>query len=289
MISHLQSVVLDVADFEAGANDYARLLGHAPRWIETNDGAGTRSAHFPLANTRLEVRASTSARTPLATGLAGLRLQCDDPERAVELLEARGISTKQSIAGEATGQDGETLRRWLSIGIDPKASRSIPVELVSDEILSGAAAAEGIARPGSRARGDESSVDPASAVRALDHVVVFSADADTTRDFYGEALGIRLALDRSFENRGVRLLFFRLGGTTIEIGSRLGADPQPDAPDRFGGLAWQVPDIDAIQSRLLADRFDVSEIRDGNKPGTRVCTVRDPVHEVPTLLIEPVS
>jgi hypothetical protein len=49
-----------------------------------------------------------------------------------------------------------------------------------------------------------------------------------------------------------------------------------------------VGDIDAIRSRLLGDRFDVSEIRDGNKPGTRVCTVRDPVHGVPTLLIEPV-
>jgi len=76
---------------------------------------------------------------------------------------------------------------------------------------------------------------------------------------------------------------------TIEVGGRLGLEPQPDAVDRFGGLAWQVSDIEAIQSRLQADRFDVSEIRDGNKPGTRVCTVRDPVHDVPTLLIEPVS
>jgi len=289
MISQLHSAVIDVADFEAGANDYARLLGHAPRWIETNDAAGTRSAHFPLANMRLEVRGATSARDPLTNGLSGLRLQCDDLDRAVERLEARGISAKQSVAEEATGRDGETLRQWRSIGIDTKSSRGLPVELVSDEVLSGAAAAEG--DPSNRAnfRGGGASVDPASAVRALDHVVVFSADADTTRDFYGDGLGIRLALDRSFENRGVRLLFFRVGGTTIEIGSRLGAEPKSDEQDRFGGLAWQVPDIDAIRSRLLADGFDVSEIRDGNKPGTRVCTARDPVHEVPTLLIEPVS
>ena len=76
-----------------------------------------------------------------------------------------------------------------------------------------------------------------------------------------------------------------------ELLTKLGVDVerQPDGTDRFGGLAWQVPDIDAIRSRLLADRFDVSEIRDGNKAGTRVCTVREPVHDVPTLLIEPVS
>jgi catechol 2,3-dioxygenase-like lactoylglutathione lyase family enzyme len=126
-------------------------------------------------------------------------------------------------------------------------------------------------------------------IQALDHVVVFSADVEATRDFYADRLGIRLALDRTFEKRGVRLLFFRIGGVTIEIGGRLGLEPQPDSLDRFGGLAWQVPDIEAIQSRLRADRFDVSEIRDGNKPGTRVCTVRDPVHDVPTLLIEPLS
>ena len=72
-------------------------------------------------------------------------------------------------------------------------------------------------------------------------------------------------------------------------GARIGVDPQPEASDRFGGLAWQVPDIDAVQARLAADRFDVSEIRTGNKPGTRVCTVRDPVHSVPTLLIGPVG
>ena len=131
-------------------------------------------------------------------------------------------------------------------------------------------------------------IDPQSAIRALDHVVVFSADVEATRDFYRD-LGIRLALDRTFEKRGVRLLFFRIGGVTIEIGGRLGVERQPDGTDRFGGLAWQVPDIDAIRSRLLADRFDVSEIRDGNKAGTRVCTVREPVHDVPTLLIEPVS
>ena len=50
-----------------------------------------------------------------------------------------------------------------------------------------------------------------------------------------------------------------------------------------------MPDIDAIESRLKADRFDVSEIRDGNKAGTRASTVRDPVHGVSTLLIQPLS
>ena len=58
-------------------------------------------------------------------------------------------------------------------------------------------------------------------------------------------------------------------------------------PDRFGGLAWRVPDLKAARERLVKDGFDVSEHRAGFKPGTQVCTVRSDVHGVPTLLIGP--
>ncbi len=78
-------------------------------------------------------------------------------------------------------------------------------------------------------------------------------------------------------------------GIPIELGARLGADVQPERPDRFGGLAWQVDDVRAIQTRLAGQGFDVSALREGHKAGTRVCTVRNWVHGVPTLLIEPVS
>ena len=126
-------------------------------------------------------------------------------------------------------------------------------------------------------------------IHGLDHVVVMSPSADDSRAFYGDGLGIRLALDKTFERRGVRLIFFRLAGLTIEIGARAGVEPVPEKADRFGGLAWQVPDLDATHARLAGDGFDVSEVRPGHKEGTRVCSVRDPVHGVPTLLIQPVQ
>jgi catechol 2,3-dioxygenase-like lactoylglutathione lyase family enzyme len=275
MISHFHSAVVEVGDFEAGVGDYARLLGQKPGWIGADEKARTRSALFPLANMRLEIRGRASGTESESNGLVGIRLGCDELEGAIEELASRGIGAGAIASEESPGPDGESTCRWHTTPIDPKASRSIHVELISDETDSGWL--------------DAATEDPRSAIRALDHVVVFSPDVEATRDFYGDGLGIRLALDRSFEKRGVRLVFFRVGGVTIEIGSRLGATPEPDAADRFGGLAWQVQDIDAIHSRLEADRFDVSGIRDGNKPGTRVCTVRDPVHGVPTLLIEPVS
>jgi len=47
-----------------------------------------------------------------------------------------------------------------------------------------------------------------------------------------------------------------------------------------------VRDADAIRVRLVAAGLDVSEVRDGHKPGTRVCTVRGDPCGVPTLLLE---
>jgi catechol 2,3-dioxygenase-like lactoylglutathione lyase family enzyme len=288
MLSGFHSVVVDVGDFDSAVGDYARLLGQEPDWQESNAKMRTRSVLFPLANTILEIRAAEAgagaAFETETKGLSGLRLACDELEKVVGRLESGGVATLPGIPQTAMRFEGEAARTWVSATVDPKASRGISVELISDE-----AGPQPDRADRSRTRVRSQTVDARSAIQALDHVVVFSGDVEATRDFYADHLGIRLALDRTFEKRGVRLLFFRIGGVTIEIGGRLGLEPQPDAVDRFGGLAWQVPDIEAIQSRLQADRFDVSEIRDGNKPGTRVCTVRDPVHDVPTLLIEPVS
>jgi hypothetical protein len=43
-----------------------------------------------------------------------------------------------------------------------------------------------------------------------------------------DRLGIRLAFDRTFEQRGLRLLFFRVAGITVELAAPLGAAATPD-------------------------------------------------------------
>jgi hypothetical protein len=47
-----------------------------------------------------------------------------------------------------------------------------------------------------------------------------------------------------------------------------------------------VADIDATRARLAAAGLDVSEVRAGRKPGTRVMTVRDGTCGVRTLMLE---
>jgi hypothetical protein len=51
-------------------------------------------------------------------------------------------------------------------------------------------------------------------------------------------------------------------------------------------LSWRVADIDATRARLLSAGVDVSDVRTGRKPGTRVVTVRSGTCGIPTLLVE---
>ena len=121
--------------------------------------------------------------------------------------------------------------------------------------------------------------------RGTDRVEINTAAPDRALAFYGAKLGLRLAMDRTNPDWGVRLIFFRTGSLTIEIAQRL-SDPEDTAkPDRFWGLTWAVADIEAARRRLTGAGFDVSEIRKGRKPGSHVFTVRNGTMNVPTLFI----
>ena len=117
----------------------------------------------------------------------------------------------------------------------------------------------------------------------LDHIVVRTGDAERAAADYGARLGLDLRLDRRLEEHGFRGLFFRCGDAVVEI---VAPTKGVDGPDRFGGLAWRAADLEATRERLTAAGCEVSQIRTGRKPGTRVATLRDPALGTPTLLIE---
>ena len=276
MLNRFHSAVIDVRDFDAAVAHYGVLLGRKPSWQGRNPGSGSRSAVFRLANMALEICDPGSPGDERQDGLRAVLLEAESSDDLEARFEARGVATLESTRELAEQANGRETLEWTRLPIDPASSRAIGIEVVTG--MTGQPLAEAEVDVGAKA-----------AIRDLDHVVVFSGDVEATRTFYKDGLGLRLALDKTFEERQVRLLFFRLGGVTIEIGSRLGTDPSPDAADRFGGLAWEVEDVDVIRERLEGEGFDVSGVRKGNKAGTRVCTVRNPVYGVPTLLIEPVS
>jgi len=119
---------------------------------------------------------------------------------------------------------------------------------------------------------------------AVDHVVINTPDPARAIHLWRDTLGVRLALDREFPARGLRMLFFRSAGVTLEFVSAIGAATAGD--DVLNGVAYRVADVAAVRTRLLDAAFDVSPIRDGNKRGTLVATVRNGTEGVPTLLIQ---
>lgn len=154
--------------------------------------------------------------------------------------------------GLASAEDG---------AFDRQATHGLPVSLTDRALTRGA-------------------VSPFS----LDHIVIRTQNPERAVALYGGRLGLDMRLDRSNPAWNARLMFFRCGDTVVEIAHVL-SDGVSDAPDRFGGLSWRVPDIEAENKRLAADGFEMSPVRTGRRPGSKVCTVRNRNAGVPTILL----
>jgi catechol 2,3-dioxygenase-like lactoylglutathione lyase family enzyme len=122
-------------------------------------------------------------------------------------------------------------------------------------------------------------------VDGIDHVVVHSSNLERAIATWRDELGIRLALDREFPHRGLRMLFFRNAGVTLEFVSSLSPPADRAAPDQFYGVAYHVSRLETHRDLLVAAGVDVTPVRPGHKPGTVVATVRSATEGVPTLLI----
>lgn len=284
MLRSLDHCVIAVRDLDAAARAYASLLGRAESWRGEHPGAGTANALFRLEGSYVELLArsgegpvgsAVDARLDAAgEGMAAIAFGTDDADACASALRARGVEAEAPRDGEGRSGDG-AVRRWRSVWLPADATRGVALFAVEHR-----SAPE---RLPWRAAGAE----PAAAVSAMDHVVVVTRDLEAAGALYRDRLGLRLALDRRFEARGLRILFFRVGGVTLEVVGALGAAEAAPEPDRFGGLAYRVADVDVARARLRRGGFDVSDVRAGAKPGTRVARVRTGTHGVPTLLIQP--
>jgi catechol 2,3-dioxygenase-like lactoylglutathione lyase family enzyme len=195
------------------------------------------------------------------------------------------VSGRQSLrltrvaGGGAAGEAGAA----VAARERARAQRFGGLDVVLDD---GAPAAHADASsPAGRAPALDDSMATAGGFLAIDHVVIETPDPTRALGLWRDALGVRLALDREFPNRGLRMLFFRSAGVTLELVSLLGAAPA-SGDDRQNGIAYRVTDVARVRERLLAAGLNVSEVRNGNKPGTLVATVRDQTEGVPTLLIQ---
>ena len=279
MITGLDHVVVLTGDIAAGAAAYQTLFAQAPSWKYSGDGADR--VLFTLDNMSLELTA------PAGDG------ETADRVRSVLAEQGEGLA---SLCFR-TGDIAKMHRRLDRLTLKPE-----PVaEVESKDVISGATLSWKRTRAASdttrgirlffmeRAQERPRSVATADGpITAMDHVVVSTDDPERAAALYGARLGLDMALDRSHPDWG-RLMFFRCGDLIVEVTHRPGkpADRTQDKHDKLRGLCWRVADIDATHARLMADGVDVSEIRTGRKPGTRVMTVRKGTCGVPTLLVQP--
>jgi catechol 2,3-dioxygenase-like lactoylglutathione lyase family enzyme len=280
VITSLDHVVVLVSDIDAAQMAYQALFARTPAWRNSGDGA--ERVLFTLDNMTLELMApsgeATAAdriRTVLAAqgeGLASLCFRTNDIAKMHRRLDR--LTLKPEPVSEVESRDatsGATLS-WKRTRTATDATRGVRLfflELARERPLSVRTA-------------------PAS-ITAMDHVVISTGDPERAAALYGARLGLDMALDRSHPDWG-RLMFFRCGDLVVEVTHRPGKEtvkPADAAQDRLRGICWRVADIDATRARLVADGVDVSEIRSGRKPATRVMTVRSGTCGVPTLLVQP--
>jgi len=276
MITGLDHAVVLVRDIEAGVAGYQTLLGRAPVWRAQSNGAAT--AIFVLDNTSLELMAPAgegeaadrvrAALDKQGEGLASLAFSVDDMTKAHHRLTRLGLAPEEISDGASKDLvSGRTLT-WKRTRASAEFTHGIRLFFLQrDERL---------------ARSPETT--PA-AVNLLDHLVIATPDPERTAALYGARLGLDMKLDRTIAALGTRFLFFRTGGLVFEVIHRT-KDGRGDGPDKIFGVSWRVADIEATRARLQQAGLDVSEPREGRKPGTRVFTVRTGTFGVPTIIIQ---
>lgn len=193
MISGLDHVVVLVGDIEAGAAAYQTLFALAPSWRSSGDGA--EHVLFTLDNMTLELVApvgegATADRVRAAfaeqgEGLASICFRTNDIAKMHRRLER--LTLKPEPVGEAESRDvttGATMswKRTRAATDMTRGVRLFFLELVRQRPLSVATAA--------------------APIKAIDHVVIGTADPERAAALYGARLGLNMALDRSHPEWG---------------------------------------------------------------------------------------
>ena len=277
MTTTIDHLIIAVQDLAIATADYAMLLGRSPSWHGTHPEYGTANTLFKLDNTYIELLAPqgegmaadvvNSILEKKGDCLGGLVFGTEDANDFIAQARAQGLEASDPLPGHGVDEQSGAERRWHNIFWDPAAARGIFSFCIEHEAGSALPEATPLAQ---------------GEIAGVDHVVVKTQSAEAAKTFYGEQLGIRLALEQDVPEWGGTQLFFRASSMSLEV---IASEKAPEQ-DELWGLALKTDSIEATHARLSEQGVQISDIRDGRKPGTRVCTAKSHTLGVPTLLIE---
>ena len=277
MPTSIDHIIITVPDLASATADYSQLLGRSPSWRGAHPDYGTANTLFKLENAYIELLAVqgegmaadivTANLESRGSSLGGIVVGTDNATDFINHARDKGLAASDPIPGQGVDEITGAARHWHNIFWDPAAARGVFSFCIEHDGAS--------SLPEATPTGE-------SPITAVDHIVVRTRSADAAKKFYGDQLGIRLALEQHVPDWGGTQLFFRASSMSIEV---IASEKAPEEDDLWG-LAFKTASLDTTHQRLVNEGIDVSEIRDGRKPGTRVCTVKSHTLEVPTLLIE---
>lgn len=275
IITGIDHIAIQVRDLDTTVANYEAIFGRTANWH--GRVGDVRHVWFQFKTMALDIIGSDGDRPGAEAiradidkngeGIWGLGFAVADLEDAKHRLSRRGVALMDTHVTRSVNADGEE-RSWTLTIARRKATHGPAQFFVQEKEKTWPVAVASDDAP----------------VSGLDHIVVHTQNIERALALYGARLGLNLRLDRVNEQWGAHQLFFRCGHAIVEIGASLKA-PMSNDPDRYSGLAWRVADPRAAHARIRAAGLDVSEIREGRKPGTSVFAVRNGTGGVPTLML----
>ena len=273
MLQKLDHITLLSSNFEEAVQNYEIILGYPAVWHSTQTAQGSSRALFKVGEIALQIvspQHNDSVKSEDGDGretssnyISSISLASDNIEETHRILKRRELEPTEITAYDNFDQE----RREFTC----RNAKIKNVEVKVVEPLSGF---------------DESPKRLNGEIPSLDHLVIDTPNVERAAATYGARMGFRLALERHAPEWKVHFLFFRIGEITFEVVHRLGVNHDINSLDRTFGFSWATKDLESTHQRLVSRGRDVSEIRVGRRPGSRVFTLRDKTCDIPTIFIE---
>lgn len=273
MLSKLDHITLFAPDLEEAVDNYEVIFGYPSARQSTDASDGVASVLFEVGETGLQIVSPLKIEGLTSTNVHSLEkssghissysLATDNIDGTHRIMKRRGLNPSEITEQRYFDQ----LRKTFTC--DKAIIKNVDLEIVEPW--------------NNRERLLE---DSTSEIQSLDHLVIDTPNVERAAATYGARMGFRLALERNSPEWKVHFLFFRVGSTTFEVVHRLGVDHNIDDLDQPFGFSWATKDLARTHERLASAGRNVSEIRVGRRPGSRVFTLRDQTCGIPTIFIE---